>query len=127
MVRQLGPSPKYCRHSLIVYVAIAVGVFVWLMAPISHQQVLRAQQEDSAAKENAEPSAEKASGAKEGEVHDDPQDLTHQNASGGLHSPLELRADQVIGTIAVFVLLLLFLWKLAWGPITSGLRSEGRR
>jgi len=117
MVRHLGPSSKCFRRSLMAYVAIAVGVFVWLTAPISNH-LLRAQ-ENAATEENAESSTEKA--ATEGKVHDDPQDLTHQNASANLHSALDLRADQVIGTIAVFVFLLLFLWKLAWGPITNGL------
>ena len=55
-----------------------------------------------------------------------PAGALHPDAHGGGHSeeaanPLEIKGDLAIWTAVVFLVLLLILWKFAWGPVTEGL------
>ncbi|MBM4000338.1 MAG: F0F1 ATP synthase subunit B [Planctomycetes bacterium] len=61
--------------------------------------------------------------AGKGEPHD-PHDLTHHNASSELAVPRELRFDHLVGSWAVFFLLLVIVGKLGWKPIMSGLQKR---
>jgi F-type H+-transporting ATPase subunit b len=68
----------------------------------------------------AAPEAEKDAAGHTAAQHD-PHDLGHNNATSQLEAPLELRSDLAIYTFVLFGLLMLLLWKFAWGPIASGL------
>ncbi len=57
------------------------------------------------------------------EVHD-PFDLTHNNATSELTTPREMRFDHLIGSWAVFLLLLGIVGKLGWKPIMNGLQKR---
>ncbi|HEV3003296.1 MAG TPA: F0F1 ATP synthase subunit B [Pirellulales bacterium] len=59
--------------------------------------------------------------AKAGEHHD--VQIGAQGASTDLS---EIKGDLAVFTVAVFVLLLLILWKFAWGPISEGLEKRER-
>jgi len=59
-----------------------------------------------------------------GQGHHDPYDLTHANAGPSLEDPTEWRFDMALCTLAVFLLLLGLLAKLAWGPIQTGLHRR---
>jgi F-type H+-transporting ATPase subunit b len=48
-------------------------------------------------------------------------DNGHKNPGPGLEEPQEVRFDLSIYTFVVFALLMLLLWKFAWGPIAAGL------
>jgi len=54
----------------------------------------------------------------------DPTDLSHNNATGDLSNPAEMRYDLAIYTAIVFFLLLAILYKFAWGPISHGLEHR---
>lgn len=51
----------------------------------------------------------------------------HESDHGGGVDPLAFKADLAIWTAAVFLVVLLVLWKFAWGPIVAGLdkREQG--
>jgi len=50
------------------------------------------------------------------------------HGGGGINplSPQEVKGDLALWTVVVFVLLLLLLWKFAWGPIAAGLDKRER-
>lgn len=48
----------------------------------------------------------------------------HFGAAGANSDILELRTDLAIWTFCVFALLMLILWKFAWGPISAGLAKR---
>jgi F-type H+-transporting ATPase subunit b len=54
----------------------------------------------------------------------DPYDLTHANAGPSLEDPTEWRFDMALCTLAVFLLLLGLLAKVAWKPIQMGLQRR---
>ena len=56
--------------------------------------------------------------------HQDPYDLTHANAGRKLEDPTEWRFDMALCTLAVFLLLLGLLAKVAWKPIQTGLHRR---
>jgi F-type H+-transporting ATPase subunit b len=55
------------------------------------------------------------------DVHHDPFDLSHGDASALLENPIEPRYDIAIATFGVFLVLLTILTRFAWGPIRDGL------
>lgn len=51
--------------------------------------------------------------------------IGHANASPGLETnPADVRSDLAIFTFVVFLVLLVVLWKFAWGPIAKGLEKR---
>lgn len=70
---------------------------------------------------------EHAAAPKADKSHGDDLDLSHSNATPALGSPAQLKSDLAIYTFIVFGLLLVVLWKFAWGPILEGLtkREQG--
>lgn len=58
------------------------------------------------------------------DVHHDPTDLSHLNASPQIEDPSQFRSDLAIWTFVVFLCLLLILGKFAWGPIMEGLEKR---
>jgi len=54
----------------------------------------------------------------------DPYDLSHANAGPKLEDPTEWRFDMALCTLAVFLLLLGLLAKVAWTPIQTGLERR---
>jgi F-type H+-transporting ATPase subunit b len=82
-----------------------------------------AQGEPEAVFVEAEP-GKPAAGAHQGGGHVDPYDLSHANAGPKLEDPTEWRFDLALCTLAVFVLLLGLLAKVAWGPIQMGLQRR---
>jgi len=50
----------------------------------------------------------------------------HIGAEGVSESPIEVRADLAIYTLAVFLILLAVLWRFAWGPIREALDQRER-
>lgn len=59
-----------------------------------------------------------------GHGHHDPYDLSHANAGPLLEDPTEWRFDMALCTLAVFLLLLGLLAKVAWKPIQTGLERR---
>lgn len=57
-------------------------------------------------------------------AHQDPYDLSHQNATPVLEDPTEFRSDLALWTLVVFLLLLGLLLKFAWRPIIDGLEKR---
>ncbi len=53
-----------------------------------------------------------------------PRHIGHADASPDLESPVELKSDLAVCTFVVFLLLLLVLWKFAWGPISLALEKR---
>ncbi len=51
-------------------------------------------------------------------------DRGHMNPTPALTAPEEVRYDLAIYTFVVFALLMLLLWKFAWGPIAKGLDAR---
>lgn len=60
----------------------------------------------------------------DGHAHAADFDNSHKNPGPGLEAPEEVRYDLAIYTFVVFALLLLLLWKFAWGPIMRGLDAR---
>ena len=58
--------------------------------------------------------------------HHDPTDLSHQNSTPGLTSPIDWRSDSAVATLLIFLCLLALLLKFAWGPIMEGLEARER-
>ena len=58
-----------------------------------------------------------------GHGHDE-SNLVHGNASTGLKDILEFKPDLAVFSLLVFTLLVLALWKFAFGPIISGLNAR---
>lgn len=56
--------------------------------------------------------------------HHDPYDKSTANASKDLENVAEFRSDLGIATVLVFALLLMVLWKFAWGPICEALEKR---
>jgi F-type H+-transporting ATPase subunit b len=61
-----------------------------------------------------------------GQAASHPAQAGHGASSGALN-PLDFKADLAIYTAVVFLVLLVVLWKLAWGPIVRGLEQRERR
>ena len=62
-------------------------------------------------------------GGGHGHGHDE-SNLVHGNASTGLKDILEFKPDLAVFSLLVFTLLVLALWKFAFGPIISGLNAR---
>ncbi|HEY6565686.1 MAG TPA: F0F1 ATP synthase subunit B [Pirellulaceae bacterium] len=108
------------------------AVVVLLAGPCGN---LRAQEQPPRAGEVASPedvhgatnsASHDAGGAGHG-AHHDPYDKSAANATRKLEDMTELRSDLGIATVLVFTVLMLILWKFAWGPISQALdhREEG--
>ena len=74
----------------------------------------------------AEPAGSHAAAQDHGGGHHDPTDLSHQNSTPGLTSPIDWRSDSAIATLLIFLGLSALLLKFAWGPIMAGLESRER-
>ena len=81
------------------------------------------QEQSHDAKAGSASSDEGHKGQKAGEHHD-PYALEHGDASAALSSPVDMRFDTAIATLAVFLILLGVLYKFAWGPIAAGLEKR---
>ncbi|MGE0756123.1 MAG: F0F1 ATP synthase subunit B [Pirellulaceae bacterium] len=57
-------------------------------------------------------------------AHHDPTDLSHANAGPQLEDPSQWKSDLAIGTLLVFLGLLILLTKFAWRPIMDGLEKR---
>jgi F-type H+-transporting ATPase subunit b len=69
--------------------------------------------------------ADDATSSHAGDGHSN--DNSHKNAGPTMMHPQEFKSDLAVYTFIVFILLLLILYKFAWGPISDGLakREEG--
>jgi len=65
-------------------------------------------------------------GAHDAEAHDE-HDAGHGGHGASLTDPLSVDPDLALWTFAVFAILLLVLWKFAWGPISEGLDKREQR
>jgi F-type H+-transporting ATPase subunit b len=65
--------------------------------------------------------AAESSSVVEGGSHGAAAPAEHGNAAHGEANPLAWKGDLALWTGAVFVILMLILWKFAWGPIADGL------
>jgi len=61
-----------------------------------------------------------------GGSHGHHEHIGHAGMGPDAENPAEFKSDLAIWTFVVFVLLLLILWKFAWGPITEGLDRRER-
>ena len=115
------------RHITTVVTAILVlallPVLSWSSPPAAPDAAASESSSDdpATADEPAEDHGE------EGAAHHDAYDLSAANAGDTQASMFELRADLALATLGVFVLLLLILYKFAWGPIAEALdrREQG--
>ncbi len=87
------------------------------------QRPLAAAEESKPAVQQQEPHAEAGGGA-HGGGHNDPYDLSHQNATKNLEDPSEFKSDLAIWTFVVFICLAALLLKFAWRPILEGLEKR---
>ena len=67
-----------------------------------------------------------ADGHEGGHGHDE-SNLVHGNASAGLKDIIEFKPDLAVFSFIVFALLVLVLWKFAFGPIIGGLNAREER
>jgi len=102
---------RFCMRSLRVVMLAAVCASFLMTSACSNGQ-------------EAEP---KAAGEEKHEAEaaeHDPTNLTEANGTDNLTAAQEVRFDQVLASIVVFLLLMAILGKLAWKPITQGLDSR---
>lgn len=112
------------RDKCVSLFLLVIASALWLWSPDGFARADDVVGTDKAGEEKQV--EKKKEGGKEGKSHDK-DDLTHANGSANLEKPEEFKYDLSIYTLVVFLLLLLILWKFAWGPITSGLdkREQG--
>jgi len=95
--------------------ALAVAAWAAAAAAAEHEPLPRLIEAEHAAGEAADAPAEQPAG---GEA---------QAAHGEVNTnPLEFKKDLALWTAVVFLVLLLVLWKFAWGPILAGLDKRER-
>lgn len=94
----------------------ARGATAYAPAPGGHTALQAEAEEPSAAPALA--GTHSAAGAREAAGH---------TASAGGLNPLDFKADLALYTVVVFVVLMVILWKLAWGPIVRGLDQRAQR
>lgn len=81
-------------------------------------RVLAAEEAQNPTAEHAAETAKPAAGHAGGDAHGE---------SAGSQNPLELKFPLAVATFIVFVLLLLVLWKTAWGPLSKALDERERQ
>jgi F-type H+-transporting ATPase subunit b len=119
-----------------------VPIVIALICFAGSVRLVAAAQEEKSAKEapaeghaKADAGHEKApahaDAGKEHAAHDaaghaahDPNDLSHGNATAKLTDPSDLRFDLSIYSFLVFMILLMVLYKFAWGPIAVALEHR---
>ncbi len=106
------------RRFLLIFGFAAIAALA-----CGQQRTLSAAEESNPTVLQQEPQAEAGGGA-HGGGHNDPYDLSHQNATKNLEDPSEFKSDLAIWTFAVFICLAAVLLKFAWRPILEGLEKR---
>jgi F-type H+-transporting ATPase subunit b len=103
------------------WLALAGGLFLCELARAADEAGSPA---TPAVAERAHDAPAEADSHAAGDGHQDPYDLSHANAGPKLEDPTEWRYDMALCTLAVFLLLLGLLAKVAWKPIQMGLHRR---
>ncbi len=116
---------------------VLLGLIVsgWSPGGIGERLALGADSDEGAASAVHEEAGHDAKGGDHSDEHDpgdhgghhNPYDLSHANATDSLEDPSEFKSDLAIYTFILFLLLLIVLWKFAWGPIIEGLDRREER
>lgn len=97
----------------------AFGLVVGVVAVLGVLSVSRSEESASHAADGHE------AAAAEGEHAGKHAHIGHANASPGLETnPADIKSDLAVWTFVVFLVLLVVLWKFAWGPIATGLEKR---
>ncbi|MEX2119472.1 MAG: F0F1 ATP synthase subunit B [Pirellulales bacterium] len=99
-----------------LFAACVIGLSAWVSQAAAAAQAEAPAEPDHSAAGDAHGAA--------GDAHDE---HGHLGMAGVSTDPSELKGDLAIYTFVVFLLLLLILWRFAWGPIAAGLDRRERR
>lgn len=126
---------RSCCFAVTGVVLLGLIVSGWSPGGIGERLALGADSDEGAASAAHEEAGHDAKGGDHSDEHDsgdhgghhNPYDLSHANATATLEDPSEFKSDLAIYTFILFLLLLIVLWKFAWGPIIEGLARREER